>query len=49
MVVINRGDTPLNDAAVPAGNYLDLLSNAMFSETIRVEPRSMLILRRVRE
>ena len=49
MVVINRGDAPLNDAAVPAGNYLDLLSNTMFSGTVRVEPRSMLILRRVRE
>lgn len=48
-VVINRGDAPIIDVAVPTGAYVDLLSNAMFSNAVRVEPRSMLILRQVRE
>ena len=48
-VVINRGDEPILDVAVPSGVYLDLISSTRFEETVRVGPRSMLILKRVQE
>lgn len=48
-VVINRGDEAMTDVAVPAGTYLDLISNTRFEDTVRAEPRSMLILRRLQE
>ena len=48
-VVINRGDNPMNNVAVPSGTYVDLLTDQRFDGAVSVAPRSMLILRRIQE
>ncbi|MGB0647165.1 MAG: alpha-amylase family glycosyl hydrolase, partial [Bradymonadia bacterium] len=48
-VVINRGDNPMNNVAVPSATYVDLLTDQRFDGVVSVAPRSMLILRRIQE